>query len=113
MRAFHAAGVHFLAGSAAVAFGILPGWGLHRELALLVRSGLTPREALAAATSNFAAAYRWRDVGRIAPGYRADLIVLSADPTRDIANAGAIETVFLNGERLDRAALLRWRPLPR
>lgn len=109
MHAFHRAGVRFLAGSGATAFGVIPGWGLHRELALLVRSGLTPREAVAAATTNYADAYRWRAVGRIAPGYRADLVVLAADPTRDIAAAQKIDTVYLAGERLDRAALLAWR----
>jgi len=110
MHAFHQAGVHFLAGSGAVAFGVLPGWGLHRELALLVQSGLSPREALAAATTNFAERFRWRDVGRIAPGYRADIVVLSADPTRDIRNAQAIEAVYLDGEKLDLGRLLAWRP---
>lgn len=110
MHAFHQAGVHFLAGSGAVAFGVLPGWGLHRELELLVQCGLSPREALAAATTNFADRFRWRDVGRIAPGYRADLVVLSADPTRDIRNAQAIDAVYLDGERLNLERLLAWRP---
>ena len=110
MHAFHQAGVHFLAGSGAVAFGVLPGWGLHRELELLVQCGLTPREALAAATTNFADRFRWRDVGRIAPGYRADIVVLSADPTRDIRNAEAIDAVYLDGEKLDLDRLLAWRP---
>jgi hypothetical protein len=110
MHAFHQAGVHFLAGSGAIAFGVLPGWGLHRELALLVQSGLSPREALAAATTNFAERFRWRDVGRIAPGYRADIVVLSADPTRDIRNAQAIDAVYLDGEKLDLERLLTWRP---
>jgi imidazolonepropionase-like amidohydrolase len=83
---------------------------LHRELALLVQSGLSPREALAAATTNFAERFRWRDVGRIAPGYRADIVVLSADPTRDIRNAQAIDAVYLDGEKLDLERLLTWRP---
>jgi hypothetical protein len=110
VRAFHAAGVPFLTGSGAVAFGVLPGWGEHRELALLVRAGLTPREALAAATSNYAASYGWTDVGRIAPGFRADLIVLDADPTVNIANVQSIHSVYLHGEKIDRDRLLAYRP---
>jgi imidazolonepropionase-like amidohydrolase len=110
MRAFHNAGVHFIAASGAAAFGVLPGWGLHREMALLVRSGLTPREALAAATENYSRAFGWTDIGKVAPGRRADLLLLDADPTRDIANAGRISAIWLNGERVDRDKLLAWRP---
>lgn len=113
MRGFHRAAVRFLTGSGAVAFGVLPGWGLHRELELLTRSGLTPREALAAATDNYAALYGWRDVGRIAPGYIADIVVLDADPTADIANAARIATVYKGGVDVDRSTLLRWRPAAR
>jgi hypothetical protein len=110
VRAFHAAGVPFLTGSGAVAFGVLPGWGEHREMALLVRAGLTPREAIAAATGNYAALYGWKDVGRIAPGFRADLVVLDADPTVSIANVQSIHSVYLGGEKLHRDRLLAYRP---
>jgi hypothetical protein len=110
VHAFHAAGVPFLTGSGAVAFGVLPGWGEHRELALLVRAGLTPREAVAAATGNYAALYGWKDVGRIAPGFRADMVVLDADPTASIANVQSIHSVYLAGEKLDRRHLLAYRP---
>lgn len=57
MHAFHAAGVPMLAGSGAVGYGILPGWGLHREMEMLTEAGLTPREALASATDNYAQLY--------------------------------------------------------
>jgi imidazolonepropionase-like amidohydrolase len=110
VRAFHAAGVPFLTGSGAVAFGVLPGWGEHRELALLVRAGLTPREALAAATGNYAALYGWKDVGRIAPGFRGDLVVLDADPTASIENVQSIHSVYLCGREIDRGRLLAYRP---
>lgn len=61
----YAAGATFLAGSNAATYGIMPGSGFHLELTLLHRFGLSPREALAAAT--YADVYGWRDVGRIEP----------------------------------------------
>ena len=105
--AFVEAGVHYLAASGTTAFGVLPGDGLHWELALLTRLGLTPRQALAAATSNYASLFGWTDRGEIAKGRLADIVVLTADPTRSIGNARSIERVILNGVELDRAALLR------
>ena len=56
----------------------MPGSGLHLELTLLHRIGLSPREAIAAATSNFADIYGWRDIGRIEPGRVADVLILVA-----------------------------------
>lgn len=77
---------------------------------MLTQAALTPREALASATDNYAELYQWHDVGRIAPGYRADLVLLNADPTKDIASAKNISAVFLGGQQLDLTALLAWRP---
>jgi imidazolonepropionase-like amidohydrolase len=85
----------------------MPGISMHVELSLLVRLGLTPRQALAAATSNYADKFGWRELGEVAPGRRADLLILSADPTRDIANTHGIEDVVLAGHELNRAALLK------
>lgn len=103
---YAAAGARYLAGSGTSAFGTLPGISLRHELELLARIGLTPRQALAAATTNFGAAFGWRDVGCLAPGCRADLLVLPGDPTRDLAALRDLELVVLDGEPLDRAALL-------
>jgi hypothetical protein len=97
----------YLCASGSSALGTMPGISMHTELELLVRLGLTPREALAAATNNYAVKFGWHDVGLIAPGRRADIVVLDADPTVDIANSRRIDDVYLNGERLDRAAFLR------
>ncbi len=113
IAAFHAEGVHFLAASGSDAFGVLPGWGEHREIQLLAAAGLSAREALAAATSNYGLALGLADRGRIAPGTRADLVLLDADPTRDVAALKTIRSVWLAGQRLDPAALLSWRPPPR
>ncbi len=76
----------------------LPGYSLHDELAMLVRAGLTPREALHAATVA-PAAFLGLDgeMGRVAEGYRGDLVLLGADPLEDIGNTRAIEAVVSRG----------------
>ncbi len=100
---------HYLAGSGADAMGAMPGISLHTELELLVRLGLSPREALAAATNNYALQFGWNELGLIAPGRRADILVLDSDPTVNIWNARRISLVLLDGEPLDRNALLHLR----
>ena len=101
------AGAKYLAGSGTTAFGTMPGIALHIELEMLVKACLTPREALAAATANVGEFFKWRTVGQVKPGYDADLLVLDADPTRDIGNLKRIRHVVLAGEVIDREALLR------
>lgn len=102
VRALHAAGVDILAGTDAGNPGTTHGASLHGELALLVRAGLTPTEALAAATSVPAKRFRLADRGRIAPGLRADLLLVDGDPTRDIAATRAIVGVWKNGYEVKR-----------
>ncbi len=103
---YRKAGARFLAGSGADAFGTLPGISLHTELELLTRIGLTPRQALAAATSNFGELMGWKQVGQVQAGYNADLLVLDADPVQDLGHLKKISMVILNGEILDRDGLL-------
>jgi imidazolonepropionase-like amidohydrolase len=79
---------------------------MHTELELLVRLGLTPREALAAATSNYSERFGWHELGLVEAGRRADLLILAADPTADISNTRNIQSVVLDGVVLDRPALL-------
>jgi len=98
---------HYLAGSGAPALGTMPGISLHTELELLVRLGLSPREALAAATNNYAEQFHWNELGQIAPGRRADILVLDGDPTINIWNARRINTLFLEGNQIDRESLLK------
>jgi len=105
-RGLHAAGATYLAGTATPSFGVIPGGGLHGELGLLHAIGLTPREALAAATANIASSFRLTDRGEIAPGRRADLVLLGADPRADVAAVDAIVSVILGGRVIDRAGLL-------
>jgi imidazolonepropionase-like amidohydrolase len=100
-------GVPILAGTDVGAEYIYAGSSLHGELALLVEAGLTPSQALAAATAAPAKFLKLKDSGRIAKGMRADLVLLKADPIADIAATKEIEAVILNGRFFDRAALNR------
>lgn len=97
---------HYLAGSGANSMGAMSGISEHTELELLVRLGLSPREALAAATNNYSLQFGWHDLGLIAPGRRADILVLDGDPTANIWNARRISTLILDGNVLDREGLL-------
>ncbi len=97
---------HYLAASGADAMGTMPGISLHTELELLVRLGLSPPEALAAAPNNYGLQFGWNELGQIAPGRRADILVVDADPTANIWNARRISAIILDGEPLDRDALL-------
>jgi Amidohydrolase family len=105
-RHLHALGAVYLAGTATPSYGIIPGGGLHGELRLLQGIGLTPREALAAATGNIADALRLADRGKLEAGRRADLVILSADPRIDVAAVDAISQVMINGRFVDRARLM-------
>lgn len=107
VRELKAAGVPILAGSDAPNPGTTFGAALHRELELLVQAGLTPTEALAAATSVPATTFGLDDRGRIAPGLRADLVLVEGDPTRDITATRAITGVWKAGIRVDRDAFAR------
>ena len=97
---------HYLAASAAPVDGSMPGISMHTELELLVRLGLSPREALAAATNNYALQFGWNELGLVSPGRRADVLVLDGDPTTNIWNARRISTEIVDGNVIDRDALL-------
>lgn len=101
-RRLYEAGVPILAGSDAPNPGTAHGASLHRELELLVEAGLPPAAALAAATSVPVDRFRIPDRGRIAPGKRADLVLVDGDPLRDITATRAIVAVWENGFRVER-----------
>ena len=102
VRRLRVAGVRMLAGDDAPNFG---GHGvtLHGEMELLTRGGLTAAEALNAATRAPADAFRIADRGRIAPGARADLVLVDGNPLADIRATRAIVKVFKNGFEVSRA----------
>lgn len=107
-RALYRAGLPILAGTDAGVPFSLPGWSLHEELELLVEAGLTPAEALAAATRGPAEALgRLDELGTVEPGKRADLVLLRDDPLQDIRNTREIEAVVLDGRLLGREDLER------
>jgi imidazolonepropionase-like amidohydrolase len=104
LRLLKAAHIPILAGTDSGNPQVAAGASLHQELELLVASGLTPSEALAGATSLPAAIFRLADRGRIAPGQRADLLLVQGDPTTDIRMTRRIVAVWKRGKKLDRDA---------
>jgi imidazolonepropionase-like amidohydrolase len=106
VRQLRAAHVPVLAGTDAPNPGTTHGASLHRELELLVKAGLTPAEALAAATSVPAKQFGLEDRGTIAPGKRADLLLVDGDPTADIKVTRKIAGVWKLGVAVDRDAYL-------
>lgn len=83
----------------------------HHEIEKYVNFGLSPSDAIVAATSRPAELLGLKDVGMLATGRRADFQVLGANPLENIRNTRSIEAVYLKGVRLDREALRRkWRP---
>lgn len=103
-------GAPIVAGSDAGNPAAFHGPGLLRELELLVELGLEPGEALVAATGAAADRLGSDQIGRIAPGAWADLVLLGADPTADIRNLRDVRAVYLAGRRLDRDTLLSTSP---
>jgi len=106
MKDLHDAGVRFLMGSDAPQVWNVPGFSIHREMKQMAAAGLTPYQILVSGTRNvgeyFGAA---KEFGTIEAGKRADLLLLDADPLRDIANAHAISGVMFRGRWLDKAAI--------
>src|SRR3984893_11355161 len=103
------AGVPFMAGTdTAAGVHVFPGFSLHEELALFVRAGLTPMQALQTATRNPALFLdRLVDMGTVEKGKRADLVLLDANPLEDISNTRRIRAVVLAGRYFGRGDLDR------
>jgi imidazolonepropionase-like amidohydrolase len=100
------AGVPILAGTdTAAGVRVYPGFSLHDELELLVRAGLTPMEALQAATLNAGKYLDLADTGTIEKGKRADLVLLDSNPLVDIKNTRTIQSVVLAGRYFSRTDL--------
>jgi imidazolonepropionase-like amidohydrolase len=100
------AGVSFVAGTDMWLPYVYPGFSTHDEMALFVQAGLSPLEALRAATVNPAKLLGLdSSTGSIREGNAADLVLLAADPLKDIANTKKIAAVILRGKLLRRADL--------
>jgi imidazolonepropionase-like amidohydrolase len=106
VRALRDAGAKLLAGSDTPEWLLLYGWTLHRELRTLVEAGLTPYEALQAATRNPA---EWLgtldESGTVEAGKRADLVLVEANPLEDIGNTTRIAGVMVRGRWLPKSEL--------
>jgi imidazolonepropionase-like amidohydrolase len=101
-----AAGIPIAVGTDSGGPGRFQGLWEHREMELMVKAGLTPMQAIQAATINGARFLGLEDqYGTLEPGKIADLIILSADPLEDIRNSRKIDEVWMNGERVNRAEL--------
>jgi imidazolonepropionase-like amidohydrolase len=106
--AFAKAGGLLLAGLDPTGYGgVVPGFGDHREVELLVEAGFTPVEAIRIATLNGAQWLGIADrVGTIAAGKQADLVVIKGDPSKNISDIENVETVFKEGIGYDSAKLI-------
>jgi imidazolonepropionase-like amidohydrolase len=106
--AFAKAGGLLLAGLDPTGYGgVVPGFGDHREVELLVEAGFTPIEAIKIATLNGAQWLGAADkIGSIAPGKQADLVVIKGDPSKNISDIENVETVFKDGVGYDSAKLI-------
>jgi imidazolonepropionase-like amidohydrolase len=103
----HAAGVEILAGTDANAMTPVPGVSLHQELRLLVGAGLSPVEALRAATSAPASRFALVDRGRVKEGFRADLLLIEGDPMTRIEDSLSIRAIWRRGRRTSQGAPLQ------
>lgn len=103
-----AAGADLVLGTDAGAVPDHPfGYTGHRELEIFVRLGVSEMDALVAGTGNAAKHLGLEDLGMVVPGYRADLLILNANPLTDIRNTRNIDSIFVGGKELDRAILLQ------
>ncbi|MCP4363484.1 MAG: amidohydrolase family protein [Chloroflexi bacterium] len=106
VKTLHDAGVPILAGTDASAFGVVWGFSLQQELEFLVEAGLTPYEALEAATRVPAEVFgNPEEWGTVEVGKRADLLLLQANPLEEISNTQQIAGVMVRGQWLSQAEL--------
>ena len=101
LKTLHARGVHIAFGTDSGANPVrIQGWGGHRELELMVKAGLSPMDALAAATRGSATMLGISDRGTLEKGKRADLVVLAANPLDDIRNTRKLVSVWHDGREI-------------
>ncbi len=99
-------GIKIMAGTDCPIFFLTPGLSLHEELIVLVEAGLTPFEALESATLNPAEYFDLQnELGLVKEGFIADLLLLEANPLKNIENTKRISSLFKNGKYYARADL--------
>lgn len=111
LRRLYKAGVRIAIGTDAGISGVYHGWATLREIELHTRFGMTPSAALAAATSVSATVMGRRDAGRIAPGYRADVVLTGGRPDENIADIYDTRRVFVGGSEIPLRAEQQMREL--
>jgi hypothetical protein len=106
VKAMHDAGIRLLAGTDYPNPHCYPGFGIHEELEWMVKAGLTPAQALRTATINPAIYFNMeKQMGTIAEGKTANLVLLDANPLENISNTQKINTVVVNGKFLIKSDL--------
>ena len=106
VKALYDGGCGLLVGTDTPVPYVIPGFSLHDELRLFVQAGLSPFEAIKAGTRNAAECLGERDkFGSIAPGQRADLLLLEANPLDDVSNAAKRVGVMARGRWYPQAEL--------
>ena len=101
LKTLHAKGVHIAFGTDSGANPVrIQGWGEHRELELMVKAGLSPMDALVAATRGSATMLGISDRGTLEKGKRADLLVLAGNPLDDIRNTRKLVSVWHDGREI-------------
>jgi imidazolonepropionase-like amidohydrolase len=109
VKTIHDAGIKVALGNDAGTTNVPFGWGMHHEMEMYVEAGLTPMQAIVAATATGAGQMPpvgEADFGTLQAGKVADLVVLNADPLVDIRNTLAIDQVMRLGEWVERTGLL-------
>jgi hypothetical protein len=104
-KRMHDSGINIMAGSDSANPMVVPGYGLQKELQLLVKGGFSNAEALRLATMNPAKFMGRNDIGIIALESQADLVILNKNPLKDISNISSIDGLLLKGEYLNREKL--------
>lgn len=105
IKELHDAGVPVLLGTDSPQVFSVPGFSIHREMQVMVDSGLTPYQVLHAGTAAVAEFLGAEDFGRVAEGQRADLVLLNANPLDDIGHFADSAGVMVNGQWLSRSAI--------
>ena len=105
-KTYYSRGAKYLAGSACDVWGTMPGISLHTELESLKKLGLSNREVLATATSNFHLAFAWK-TGKIEKGFSANILILNKNPMESLENLTNIQTLILKGKEINRQNLLK------